>query len=878
MRAVITRIAAAFQRRKLDGELDEELRAHLEMAAEEHRRRGLSEKDARQAALRDFGGVTQVRERVRAREGLLWVENLRRDVGYALRQMRKSPGFALLTTLILTLGIGINTAIFSVVHHILLEPLPFREPGQLYAVWARSDALGNARIYASGPDFLDYQDQSKSFSSIVEMVPHFTETWTGDGDPKLMDCAGISEGFFAMLGIRPVMGRFYTSKEYADLHNPTMVVSYRFWKSRLGGDPHVLGRVIHSDGGENVIIGVAPPLPDLFPDADEYPELTTRPSWDFMKWRKNKFLTVIGRLKPGVTTAMAQDELTGILRRAPGEPPDVRVQLTPLKDDLVGSVRTQLQFILVAVALVLLVACINVAALLLARSARRSSEMAVRLSLGAGRNRLRQQLLVEGLVLTVLACSPGIYAAWLALHLLPHLSGLGLPRLEGVHLNGTALLVTGGIAVLTTLLFGWAPSMTFSRLDLTSTLRTGRTETGRAHYRSFSALVIAEIACSIVLSIGAGLLLHSYWRLERVDPGFEPGHMLTTYLRTNYYSAEGRSFWRDVLQGVANLPGVRAAALADCTPGRRAAIATLVFSDRPNDPNHAPVAEGCWTSADFFRVSGTPLIRGRFFNAGDNPDSPPVVIINEQTAREYWPGENPIGQRIGVNYTGPGRVGTSAPRMREIVGVVQGMKHGPLESPTDPALYMPYLQDETDHDMASMSLFVRSAGDPLALDSAIRARIHAIAPDQPVEEIQSMEDVVSRSLAPRRYSLSLLGAFAVLALLLSAVGIYGIVSYTTQQRTREFGIRIAVGAARSDLMGVVFRYGLVLTLAGALIGVGAALLFTRTLTQLLFGISPVDATSFGFSVVLLGLISLVACLIPALRAAQLDPVRALRSE
>jgi predicted permease len=878
LKTLLSRWVALFRRRKLDNDLDEELRSHLDMAAEENRKRGMPDEEARYAAMRDFGGVTQVREMVRMREGVPMVESLVQDLHFALRQMRKSPGFTVLTALILTLGIGINTAIFSVVHHILLEPLPFPQPGQLYAVWARSDALGNARIAASGPDFLDYQDQSRSFSRIVEIIPLFTETWTGDGEPRLFDCTGVSEGFFDMLGVRPVLGRFYTASEYADLHSPSLVVSYRFWKSQLGGDPHVIGRVIHSDGGEDVIVGVAPPLDDLFPKTDAWPTLDTRPSWDFMKWRKNKFLTVMGRLKPGVTAAIAQDELTGILRRAPGEPPDVRVQLIPLKNDLVGSVRMQLQFILLAVALVLLVACINVAALLLARSARRSGEMAVRLSLGASRQRLRQQLLVEGLVLTVVACSPGVYAAWLALHLVPQLSGLGLPRLEGIHLNGTALLVTGGVAVLTTLLFGWAPSLTLSRLNLASTLRTGRTETGRSHHRFFSALIVAEIACSIVLSICAGLLLHSYWRLERVDPGFEPGHMLTTYLRTNYYTPAGRPFWHDMLEGVANLPGVRAAALADCSPGQKAAIATLVFSDRPNDPDHAPAARGCWTSADFFRVSQAPLIRGRFFNSGDHADSPPVVIVNEQAARQYWPEENPIGKRIGVNYTGPGRTGTSTPRMREIVGVVEGMKHGPLESPTDPAVYMPYLQDETYHDMATMSLFVRSAGDPLALANAIRARIHAVDPNQPVEGIESMEDVVSQSLAPRRYSLSLVGAFAALALLLSAVGIYGIVSYTTQQRTREFGIRIAVGAARSDLMAVVFRYGLILTSAGTLIGAGVALVLTRALTQLLFGISPLDAASFGLSIALLGLISLAACLIPALRAAQLDPARALRSE
>ncbi len=525
-----------------------------------------------------------------------------------------------------------------------------------------------------------------------------------------------------------------------------------------------------------------------------------------------------------------------------------------------------------------MVACINVAALLLARSARRSSEMAVRLSLGAEPKRLRQQLITEGIALTVVACSPGVFAAWLAIQLLPRLPALGLPRLEGIHLNGTALLVTAGIAVLTTMLFGWAPSLMFSSLDLASSLRTGRTNTGKSRNRSFSTLIVAQIACAVVLSTCAGLLLHSYWRLAHVDSGFAPGHMLTTYLRTTDYGVEGRRFCRDVLESVASLPGVRATAIADCMPGRYAAIATLVFGDRPNDPDHTAPAEGCWTSSDFFRVSATPLLRGRFFNTGDDANSAPVAIVNEQTARQYWPEEDPIGKRIAVNYTGPGRIGSSAPRLREIVGIVRGMKHGAPDSPTQPAVYMPYLQDETYHDLASMSLFVRSTGDPRTLDDAIRTRIHAIRPDQPIDEIKGMQDVVSNSIAPRRYSLSLLGAFAALALLLSAVGIYGIVSWTTLQRTREFGIRIAVGATRGNVMAVVFRQGLLLTLIGTSIGVGAAVLLSRVLAQLLFGISPLDAISFCSSIVLLGLISVAACIVPALRSAQVDPVRALRSE
>ena len=878
LRRLFVRFASLIGARREDQRLRKEIEEHIRLQTVENLRAGLPESEARRQAVIKFGAVGALREDYHAEQGLPLIENLLQDLRFALRQMRKAPGFTLLTALILTLGIGINTAIFSLVYHVLLEPLPFPQPYQLYAVWARSDVDRNPRIASSGPDFLDYHDQNKSFSNIAVIIPHFSNTWTGDGDPKVLDCTGVSADFFSVLGIRPYMGRFYTPQEYEQLNNPAMLVSYRFWKSQLGGDPHVIGRVLQIGGSASTIVGVVPPLPDLFPSTEVWPTLPTRPGWDYMQWRKNKFLTVIGRLKPGVTVTQAQDELTSVLRRADGEPADIRVRLIPLKDDLVGSVRAQLKIILAAVALVLLVACINVAALLLARSARRSVEMAVRLSLGASLKRLRQQLLTEGLVLTVVACSPGVFAAWLALKLLPRLAALRLPRLDGIHLNGAALMVTAGIAVLTTLLFGWAPTLMFSRPTLESSLRSGRASTGKRHRRSFSTLIVAEIACSVVLSICATLVLKSYWRVAHVDSGFEPDHMMTAYLRTTYFTPEGRSFWSDVLEGVGSLPGVRAAALADCTPGRAAAIATLVFNDHPKDADHAAPAEGCWTSSDFFRVSGTRLIRGRFFGPSDSADSSPVVIINEQAARRYWPGQDPIGKRIAINYTGAGRTGPSAPRFRAIVGVVQGMKYGPPESETEPAVYMPYLQDETYHDMAAMSLFVRTEGDLPALDHAIRQRIHSIRPEQPVDTILSMQQIVSNSIAQRRYSLSLLAAFAVLALLLAAVGIYGIVTWTTQQRTREFGIRIAVGATRGNVMADVFAQGLRLALIGTAIGVVASMLTTRALGQLLFGISPLDLTSFCSSVILFGLISLFSCVIPALRSAYLDPVRALRSE
>jgi putative ABC transport system permease protein len=865
-------------RRRMYADLSEEIQQHLEEKVEALMAEGMSRADAVQTARREFGNVALLEERSREVWGWPTIESLCADVSFALRQFRKSPGFTITAVLILALGVGVNSAIFSLVHHILLEPLPFPHPERLYAVWASSDAQGDSRIAASGPDFLDYNDQNRSFSNIAEMISSFTFTWTGEGEPKLVNCSSASEGLFSMLGIRPYLGRLYEPREYTYLNNDTIVVSYRFWKNQLGSDPHVVGRVIHFEDDTQTIVGVLPPMPDLFPDTDVWPKLVVRPSWSFMQWRGNKFLSVIGRLKAGITPAMAEQDLTGILRRAAGEPPDVRVRLVPLKDDLVGNVHVQLEIIMAAVALVLLVACVNVAALLLARSVKRSAEMALRVSLGAGHRRLMQQLIVEGLGLSVAACSLGILAGHFGLRLIGYLPAWRLPRVEGLHLDAAALLATAAVAIATTLFFGWVPSMTFWKLNLSSVLRRERAGGGRFQGRFFSWLVIAEIACAVVLSVSAGLLLRSFWRVQHVNPGFRPESMLTVYLRTNYYSPGGRGFWRDVLDGVAALPGVRSAALADCTPGKGAASATLLFDDRPNDPNHLPPAQGCWTSQDFFRTSGTPLIQGRFFTEADNADSPPVVIVNAETARRYWPGQNPIGKRIGVNYTGPGRTSTAAPRMREVVGIVAGIKQGTLDSPTEPAIYMPYLQDETSHDMATMSLFVRSASDPRTLANSVRTRIHAISPNQPVGDLRTMQDLMGQSLAPRRYSLLLLGAFAALAVLLAALGTYGIVSYAASQRMQEFGVRMALGASRYSLMSHVIRNGLALTTIGAIVGASLALLATRALSQLLFQVSPLDAVSFSSAAVLLSLTSIGACLPAAWRASHVDPVRALRNE
>ena len=874
-----------------EAEIVEELSQDLEERFEKALSEGASKEEAKQLALRELvqpDSLSAQLKRVKMpprRPSLPIGANKTRqrfagfwdDIRFGVRMLRKQPGFAVVAILTLGIGIGASTAMLSLVHDVLLRPLPYAHSDRLYAIWASSESTGQTKVAASGPDFEDYLDQNRSFVHLAEYIPRFTFTWTGDGEPKLVTCTSVSQDFFPMLGIRPFLGRLYEPREYTYLENDTLIVSYNFWKNQLGGDPHVIGRVIHFEGVSETIVGVLPPLSDLFPDTDVWPKHTVRPSWPYMKWRGNKFLRVMGELKPGVTPAMAEEDLTAILRRVPEEPRDVQVHLIPLKEDLVGNVRMPLYATLGAAALILIVACINVAALLLARMVKREGEIALRLSLGAGLRRIAQQLFTESMLLSAIGCTVGLLIAWGALRLLAHVPNLPLPRMDSVHLNAPALLATIAIATAITIFFGWISSVGFSRLNLFSALRPLGIQMTRRPW-SLRLLVVGEIACSVMLTVSVCLLVHSFWRVIHVDPGFEPESLLRVYLRTNYYDEKGRPFWKSVLTETASLPGVRHVALSDWRPGRDAATATFVFEDRPNDPTRLPSGEGSWVSDDFFRTIGTPLIAGRFFTEHDDDKAPAVAIINDEAARRFWPGQNPIGKRIGVNYTGPGRRSEAAPRLREIVGVVGNIRHDSLDAPAAPAIYLPYLQDETNHDMATMSLFLRADGNAIALADSVRDRIHAVEPNQPVQNIQNVADLVSQSVATRRYALVLVSAFAAVGLLLAAVGVYGVISYATSQRAREFGIRIALGATRGRVVSHVLQGSAVLTAFGSVFGIVCSLFLTRSLSSLLFEVSPLDLLSFSAAVTLLALVSIGASLFPAWRAARVDPIIAMQSE
>jgi putative ABC transport system permease protein len=875
--SLLDRTLGVFRSQRIEKELRDEMQAHIDMRTELLIAQGCPPDKARRQAMRQFGNRTHMEETARAQHVLPPLESVMQDLRYGLRLIGRNPGFTAITILVLGLGTGLNAAMFSVFEHVLLAPLPLPDPGRLYVVSSHAHSLGDARRAASGPDFRDYRDQGTSFSGVAALIPRFSMVWTGDREPRVVNCAAITMQFFNVTGIQPAMGRVYVPGEFGDLQNETAIVSWSFWKNQLGGDPNVIGRTLRLEDFPSTIVGVLPPMPDLYSDVDVWLKLTTEPAWPYMGWRANKFLDVIGRLRPGVDPRAAEQEMTAILRRAPDEPRNVEAQLTPLRDFIVGPVRRQLEIIMAAVALVLLITLFNTAAIFFARSIKRRPEFAMRLGLGASRARLRRQLLVEGALVSTAGCAFGVVLGVLGVTAMRQFPAIGVPRIGDAHLSGGALAVSLGVVLVSSVAFAVLPG-SMLKLDVPSAFRGGRTETGRAQ-RPFALLIVGEVACAVVLTVCAGLLVRSFMHLRAVDLGYQPDRVVTAYLRTNYTSPEGFPFWSNVLRATGALPGATSSAISDCLPSVRANAATIVFDDRPNVRGREPSTEACWISPDYFRTLGTAIVHGRLFTDHDDADAPPVAIINAEAARRLFPNVDPVGRRIGVNYLALGsRTIDSVPRMRRIVAVISDMRQVALNLPPGPAIYLPYTQDETHHVLNSMNVYVRSAGsDPTPLGRGLRSTIQAMYANQPVERIRVMPQVIASSIARRTYAMVLLIAFASLALLLSALGIYGVVSYVTQQRTREFAIRMALGAQRGDVLADVLKGGGRLVGMGMALGAGLSLFVAAALSQLLFETGTADPVVYGSAIALLGLTGTVACLAPAIRATRLDPRVALNT-
>ncbi|HEV7506266.1 MAG TPA: ABC transporter permease [Thermoanaerobaculia bacterium] len=867
-------MSGMFHRERRDRELAEELESHLALHVEDNLRAGMTPEAARRDAVLKLGGVESVKEQVRERRGIPVLEHLAQDLRFGVRMLRKDLSFTAIAVLTLALGIGANTAIFSVVNAVLLRPLPFPQAENLVLVWAtRAD---RSEDVASYPNFEDWKAHGRSFESMAAFT---TRGVILEGTDQSESLAGlqVTPGFLETLKIQPALGRTFRPEEAEAGAAHVALLSDGAWKSRFAGRPDIVGQTLRVNEAACTVIGVMPPGVKFSPDAEEqiYTPLVRDPS------RSHGFLRVLGRLRPHVPLTGAQAEMNVIAARLAKEYPKtndgVGARVVPLVKAMVGKGRTGLLIFLSVVAVVLVIACINVAALMSARSATRQRELTVRSALGAGRKRLLQQLLTESTLLSLTGGLLGLLLASWGIRLLVALlaQSFPIPRLENTHIDGWVLLFTLVLSLATGILFGSVLAVPAASPDLNEVLReSSRTATGGAGgRRARSFLVIAEVSLALVLLSAAGLLLKSLLVLRSTAPGFATENLLTVDFslpKTKYGNATERSsFFTNVLVRVAALPGVRSAALvADLPLGGGEDSLGFHIAGRP-DPPDGFTASFNIVSAGYFKTMSIPVRAGREFTAQDSASSQGVIVVNETAARMFWPRGDALGKQITVPDEGPKGVLT-------VVGVTGDVRQTSLGRASQPEIFLNYAQPGPAWPW--LVLVVRTAGEPEALSSAIRSLAQSVDRDVPLIQARTMDDVLSGTLAqPRVYTL-LLGFFAALALVLAAVGPYGVVSYTVTQRLHELGIRMALGAERGDVVRLVLRQGLSLTLAGTVIGLAGGLAVTQLLTHALPSVQPGDPMMFAAIVLLLTAVALTASYLPARRGSRVDPVVTLRYE
>ena len=800
------------------------------------------------------------------------MDTLIKDIRYGLRGLWRRPGFTVVALITLALGIGANTAIFSLINGVLIRPLPFGEPDRL--VWTFGNIRnGGNRASVSPLDYLDYRHENQTFEQFAAMISvPISANLTGSGEPERLAAAGVTGNFFQALGVQPILGRTFQLENERAGNDQVVVLSQAFWQQRFGGDANIINQKITLDDKSFDVIGVMPRDFD-FPAATQIwvpLNFDTQPG---LQQRRAHFLRPIGKLKAGVSLAQAQADTDIVARRLEATYPDTNtgwnLRLVPLREQIVGNVRPTLYILLGAVGFVLLIACANVANLLMAHAASRRKEIALRSALGAGRIRIARQMITESVLLALFGGLLGTLLAFWGVQGLVALSGNNIPATAEVRIDLTVLVFTLLTSVLTGVLFGLAPTIQTMRLNLSETLKEGgRTGESGPRNRTRSLLVVFETAVAVMLLVGAGLLIRSLARLQSTNPGFDSANVVTMRIdlpQKKYNAAEARtSFWEQFQSRVGALPGVEAVGL----------VTELPLSGQPNDMPYTVEGRAAGSAnqafdndfrrvnQDYFRAMRIPFLRGRNFTPQEVRSGAQVLVVSQSLVQQTFPNEEPLGKRLIMSFGN---------RAFEIIGVVGDVRHGSLEAPPLPAMYMPTLE-------SGENVVIRAQGDSASLSAAVRRELAAIDPNQPVARVRTMDEWLARAVAAPRYRTALFALFAGLALALSAVGIYGVMSYSVSQRTREIGVRMALGARHRSVLGLVLRQGMLLVVIGVAIGLAGAFALTRVIASLLFNVGTRDPATFSGVAVVLALVAFIACYVPARRATKVDPMVALRYE
>jgi len=871
-----------FWRKRNTSDFRDEIASHLQMETERLREQGLTEDDARAAARRAFGNVTQAQERFYESRRWLWCDHLWQDLRFALRMLSNSPGFTATVVLTLAFGIGASTAIFSAVYTVLLKALPYPQANRLVMVYenVQLPTYQNRRNTPSPGNFSDWSVQNTVFENMAAYTSRSFNV-AGNGEPMRLEGELVSAGFFSTLRVNANLGRVFSPEEDRPGNSQVLVIGDALWRGTFASDPHVLGKKIFLDDQTYVIVGVMPPG-FHFPDPDDQLWAPLALSPDERINHGSHYLNVFARLKPGATIAQAQTQMNLMARRLTELYPDsntgVAVAVVPLLEDIAGPVRPALLVLLGAVGLVLLIICANVASLFLARASARYREIAVRVALGAGRGRMMRQLLTESLLLALLGCVLGVLLAHWSLGALKILAATNLPRAEELSLSSPVLLFSLAISLAAGVIFGISPASGANRGNVQDALKSGSRESGVAsRLRTRSLLVVLETALGFVVVIGAGLLVRSFLHIEQVRLGFQPEGLLTFRVipRGGKYSqiSERTLFYEQAIEKLRALPGVKAAAAVTFIPltlakGRKG---FTIEGRPPSGPGQLPMAGYEVVTPEYFQTMRIPLLEGRDFSWSDSPETQPAVIINESMVKRYWPAENPLGKRF--HQAGPD---DKFPWMT-IVGVVADVREFSPTVEAEPVIYFPTAQFTYTNGVLR-DWVVRTSGDPERIASSVPSAIWSVDKNLPVTRIRTMEEVRSMSLAGQRMNLLLFGLFAGLALVLATIGIYGVLAYSVSLRMREIGIRLALGARRTNVLRLVITQGMRLAAVGILLGLFGSLAFTRLMAGMIYGVSSTDPLTFLAVAALVVVVAVAACYIPARRAMRVDPVEALRYE